>query len=309
MIFTQSLYLDAPNLREADAIVLGRTAEGGIILDRSIFAPAQSGYPGDSGRLAWSIAKPYGPPERMETIIATTLRSEGRAPILLSAEPYALPPLGARVVQHLDWERRHRLMRMHTALHLLSITLPRPVLGAKIGAKSSWIELGDLPETAHARVVAPVDISELEAGMNRLVAMQLPVASLWKGREVAPSLAPIYAHLTRESLGPSTRVPATVDETQARGGVGLLRARSEHVTRAQHALRLVRIGAQDAPLDVQPCAGPHVSNTAEIGRIHVQIKRAAQISRAEDERSADHLRGFGRLKTGETSLRLWISLA
>ncbi len=122
MITTQALFIEQPYARAAEARVLGRTAEGGLILDRTIFYPTGGGQSGDSGRLTWAGG---------EIAIATTIKGEGGAPILLPAEPSPLPPLGSVISQTLNWERRHRLMRVHTALHLLSVVMAYPVVGGR----------------------------------------------------------------------------------------------------------------------------------------------------------------------------------
>ena len=73
---------------------------------------------------------------------------------------------GARCA--LDWERRHRLMRMHSALHLLSVVLPYGVTGGSIGEDKGRLDF-DMPEP-------PEDVAALEARLNAYVAADLPVA-------------------------------------------------------------------------------------------------------------------------------------
>ena len=74
-------------------------------------------------------------------------------------------------VAALDWERRHRLMRMHTALHLLSVVLPYPVTGGSVGEDKGRLDF-DMPE-------APDNLAELEAGSTPWSAATLPVTSEW----------------------------------------------------------------------------------------------------------------------------------
>ena len=91
--------------------------------------------------------------------------------ILIPAEPQPLPRLGQAVVQHLDWSRRHSHMRVHTALHLLSVVIPLPVSGGAIAEGRGRLDF-DMPE-------APADPGALEAALNALIARDLAVNEEW----------------------------------------------------------------------------------------------------------------------------------
>lgn len=119
------LFRTDPYLRAAPARVTAVTAEGGILPDRPLFYPAGGGQPGDSGRLDWDGGS---------LPIAGAAKGADGAVVLLAEPGAPLPPVGAEVMQVLDWDRRYRHMRMHTALHLLSVVLPLPVTGGQIGA-------------------------------------------------------------------------------------------------------------------------------------------------------------------------------
>ena len=112
---TQPLFLEDAYQREATAVVTAHTAEGGIVVDSSVFYPTGGGQPGDSGRIFWSNG---------EMEIATAVKGEGNDIVLVPAVPAPLPRVGTEVRQEIDWERRYRHMRMHTALHLLSVIIP-----------------------------------------------------------------------------------------------------------------------------------------------------------------------------------------
>ena len=71
----------------------------------------------------------------------------------------------------LDWERRYRLMRMHSALHLLSVVLPYGVTGGQIGEDKGRLDF-DMPEP-------PEDVAAIEARLNELVAAGLPISAEW----------------------------------------------------------------------------------------------------------------------------------
>lgn len=227
------LYHADAYLRDAPARVTGYTAEGGILLDAPIFFPTGGGQPGDSGMLRWSDGE-----VEAAISIATTLRATGLAGgeaqvALVPAEPRALPPRGARVIQHLDWERRHRHMRMHTALHLLSAVIAQPVTGGQIGASRSRLDF-DMPDP-------PTDLAALNAALAGLIDRDLEVSTLWIAEE----------------------------ELQARPD--LVRTLSVRPPSGQGRVRLVRIGDEACPVDLQACGGIHVGRTGEIG--HVEITR------------------------------------
>jgi misacylated tRNA(Ala) deacylase len=82
-----------------------------------------------------------------------------------------LPPVGTVVHQVLDWDRRHRLMRVHTALHLLSVVIPLPVTGGQIGADRGRLDF-DMPEP-------PEDIEALNEALNVFIDADLPVTESW----------------------------------------------------------------------------------------------------------------------------------
>lgn len=159
---TDLLFRDDAYLAECEARVTGHTPEGGIIVDRSVFYPTGGGQPGDSGRIEW---------EGGALAIATAVKVEGGAVALVPAEPRAMPPVGAPVNLVLDWTRRHRHMRVHTALHLLSVVIPLPVTGGQIGVDRGRLDF-DMPDP-------PGDMAAVEAALNRLIDRDLAVTQEW----------------------------------------------------------------------------------------------------------------------------------
>lgn len=159
---SRPLFLSDAYLRDAPGTVTALTPEGGIILDRSVFYATGGGQPGDSGRIAW---------DGRSLAIATTIKGPDGALILIPAEAQPLPPVGAAVTQHLDWDRRYRHMRMHTALHLLSVVIPLPVTGGAIGADRSRLDFA-MPDP-------PADVAGIEAALNALIARDLVVSDNW----------------------------------------------------------------------------------------------------------------------------------
>lgn len=219
---TDLLFRSEPYLRESAAVVTAHTPEGGVVLDRTIFYATGGGQPGDSGRLTW---------DERSMPIATTIKGEAGQIVLLPAEPAPLPPVGSQVVQGLDWDRRHRHMRVHTALHLLSVVIPLPVTGGSIGADKGRLDF-NMPESL-------ADKDALNARLNDLIAQDLPVTEGW---------------ITDEELAANPSLVKTLS-VQPPKGTG--------------RVRLIGIGAGDAQIDLQPCGGTHVAHTGEIGPVHI----------------------------------------
>ena len=218
---TERLFLDQPELVSTTATVIAADAQG-IVLDRTNFYARSGGQPGDFGSLAWdggSIA------------IIDTVKGEGDTILHVPAPEQPLPPVGATVTTTLDWARRNRLMRMHSALHLLCVVLPgAAVTGGSIGADKSRLDF-DLPESP------PKDV--VEAGLNALVAADHPISTAW------------------------------VDEAILDSNPEMVRTLSVKPPRGSGRIRLVRIGADAVPVDLQPCGGTHVARTGLIGRLVV----------------------------------------
>ncbi len=166
---TDPLYRSEPYRREVPARVLAHTAEGGLLVDASVFYPSGGGQPGDSGHLIWSGG-------RLE--IADTVKHGAADVALVPATGSLLPALGEAVTLHLDWDRRFRHMQVHTALHLLSVVIPLPVTGGQITAEKGRLDF-DMPEP-------PEDVAAIEAALNDLVARDLEVSESWiTGAELA----------------------------------------------------------------------------------------------------------------------------
>ena len=152
---TEPLFLAAPYARTCEAVVTAHV-EGGVVLDRTVLYAAGGGQPGDTGTMG-GIA------------VTDTVKGEGGA--IVHRLDGAPPPVGDAVAVALDWERRHRHMRMHTALHLLSVVIPLPVTGGQIGEAKSRLDF-DMAE-------APQDKGALEAELNALAAADHAVSSEW----------------------------------------------------------------------------------------------------------------------------------
>ncbi|WP_224824657.1 alanyl-tRNA editing protein [Cognatishimia sp. MH4019] len=219
---TDLLFRTEPYLRDAPGVVTGLTDEGGIVLDQTIFYPTGGGQPGDNGRLVW---------EGGTLEIATAVKGEDGAVVLVPAEPAPMPTVGAEVTQHLDWDRRHRHMRVHTALHLLSVVIPLPVTGGAIGVEKGRLDFM-MPEP-------PEDRDALEAELNALIARDLRVTEGW------------------------------ITDAELQANPELVKTMSVMPPMGSGKVRLIGIGEGADQVDLQPCGGTHVASTAEIGTVRL----------------------------------------
>jgi len=162
---TEFVFREQSYLRTLPAIVTEVTPDGGIGLDRTIFYAASGGQPADSGRMTTADGRVVE--------IANVVHPDGDKTRIVHVPAEGAPTLtvGDAVTLELDWERRHRLMRMHTALHLLSVVFPFPVTGGQIGEDKGRLDF-DMPEV-------PANLGELEAKLNAMVAGNHAISTEW----------------------------------------------------------------------------------------------------------------------------------
>jgi misacylated tRNA(Ala) deacylase len=161
---TDLLFRDDAYLRSCEAEVTAITDRGAILLDRTVFYATGGGQPGDSGEMELA--------DGSRITIATAVYGEDRTQIVhVPAEGQALPAVGDKIVLHLDWARRYKLMRVHTALHLLSVVLPYPVTGGQIGEGDGRLDF-DLPEF-------PMEKEEVAARVNEISVADHAVTTDW----------------------------------------------------------------------------------------------------------------------------------
>ncbi|MEL6646659.1 MAG: alanyl-tRNA editing protein [Pseudomonadota bacterium] len=219
---TTPLFHHKPYAIEAEARVIGHTSEGGILVDKSIFYATGGGQPGDSGRITWDGGS---------VNIATAVKAEAGQIALVPSEPVMLPTTGTELRQVLDWERRFSHMRVHTALHLLSVVIPLGVTGGSISEGRGRLDF-DMPE-------APEDKPALEAALQELISRDLSVTESW------------------------------ISDAELDANPGLVKTMSVQPPRGAGRIRLIRIGEGEAQVDLQPCGGTHVARTAEIGQVRL----------------------------------------
>jgi misacylated tRNA(Ala) deacylase len=138
--------------------------ERGVRLDRTVFYPTGGGQPGDTGFLRFDGG---------EVRVVDTVKGEGGPDDVIHVlDPAAVPPtVGAVVEAVIDWDRRHRHMRMHTALHLLCAVVPGSVTGGQIGADKSRLDFNVPAES--------LDKDAIAAAVNARIAADAPVTTRW----------------------------------------------------------------------------------------------------------------------------------
>ena len=213
---TRMLFRDDAYAKEGVGTVVAVNDRGGIVVDASVFYPTGGGQPGDRGRILWDGG---------EANIVTTVKGGGDEIVLIPAEGALLPASGTEVRQVLDWPARFSHMRVHTALHLLSVIVPLPVTGGSISVGKGRLDF-DM-ETP------PEDKEALASELNDLIARDLAVTEDW------------------------------ITDAQLDANPGLVKTMSVKPPRSAGRVRLVRIGTDTDQIDLQPCGGTHVARTGD----------------------------------------------
>jgi len=216
---TEPLFREDGYLRSCAARV-SEADERGIRLDRTVFYPVGGGQPGDTGMLSLAAGQSIA--------IVDTLK--GALPdevIHVPAPGSELPEPGTEVVAEIDWERRHRLMRMHTCLHLLCSIVPGAVTGGQVSDGRGRLDF-DVPGSS-------LDKEAIASRLNALIVEGHPVGPRW------------------------------ITDAELAAQAELVRTMSVKPPSGTGRVRLMEISG----VDLQPCGGTHVRNTAEIGPVLV----------------------------------------
>ncbi len=155
---TRLLFRDDPYLKACTATVLA-ARENVVEFDRTIFYPLGGGQPGDTGTMSG-------------VRVVDTRKGADEGSVLHCLEPGALlPAVGSTVELEIDWERRYRHMRFHTALHLLGAFVRAPYTGCRIGEDKSHLDF----DTEMEKLVK----EEIEVGLNALIAARHATRAEW----------------------------------------------------------------------------------------------------------------------------------
>ena len=217
---TEELFREDPRLAHCEARITALD-ERGIRLDRTVFYPHGGGQAGDAGVLRLADG-------REVRIVDTKKGAEPGAIVHVPAPGTDLSALvvGTALTAQIDWARRHRHMRFHTATHLLCALIPHPVDGCSITADYARLDF---------HMTEPLDKETITLGLARLVAGSHAVSHRW------------------------------ISEAELDANPGLVRSMSVQPPRGLGRVRVMEITG----VDLQPCGGTHVANTAEIGAIVV----------------------------------------
>src|SRR5713226_6407224 len=160
---TELVFRDDAYARSCPARVTLADARG-IRLDRTVFYPTGGGQPGDTGTLRFALG--------MTIAIVDTLKGEGPDEVIhIPAPGSAVPEPGADLIAEIDWDRRHRLMRMHTCLHLLCAVVPGAVTGGQVSDGRGRLDF-DVPGSS-------LDKEAIAARLNQLIAAGHDVTPRW----------------------------------------------------------------------------------------------------------------------------------
>jgi len=217
---TELLYLTDSYLREFTAVV-AEQAEGGVVLDRTAFYAQSGGQPSDTGTLLDDDGGQY--------IVRKVQKVKGKVIHKIDGE---LPQVGIQVHGAIEWEHRHRLMRTHTALHILCGVIWRDY-GASV--------TGGNMEPLKARM--DFELESMSAAFSDEVEVKI-------NAEVAA------AHPVRIDILPREEAFQIPD---------LIRTKINLLPESIQEVRVVEIEG----LDLQADGGTHVANTREVGHIRV----------------------------------------
>lgn len=218
---TIALYNDDAYLKSCEAKLLV-VHDQSIVVDQTVFYPLGGGQLGDSGILSIE-GETYN--------IIDTVWGEGTQILHQLDRPIIGDVVSASITLELDWQRRIKLMKMHTCLHLICSMFDFPIVGARVG-----------PEKGHLDYFtdgAPIDKLASEEILQEIITQNHQISTekvpenefheFMKDRDIIGSMPPV------------------------KNGV----------------VRFVRIGDAANPLDYQPCGGTHVNNTSEIDHLTI----------------------------------------
>ncbi len=216
---TRKLYYEDPYLKEFEGDVI-YSKDGEIVLDSTAFYPEGGGQPSDRGYVEYG-GKQYHVKDVQKYGDVVVHFIDGHIPV------------GARVRGFIDWERRERLMRNHTAEHVL-LAACRRVLGKHVWQHGTQKDVHECRfDIAHYKPITREDIRRIEEEAMRIITSCIPVEAKFMNRTEAEMR---YGFVLYEGGIPPGR-----------------------------EIRVVRIGN----FDVEACGGTHVRNTGEIGFLKI----------------------------------------
>lgn len=160
---TEPLFREDAYLQACDATLIAVLPEG-IVLDRTVFYPAGGGQAGDSGVLQRA--------DGTEVVITDTRKGSEPGQILhIPVAGSILPEVGERVTARIDWARRYAMMRLHTALHVMSCVVIAPVTGGNISPDKARLDF-DIDMNL-------LDAEHIERQTNALIGRAVATTTQW----------------------------------------------------------------------------------------------------------------------------------
>ena len=219
---SELLFRDDAYLKSATAALVELTDNGGLIFDQTVFYPIGGGQPSDVGELISG--------DLNLKVREVRKGDQGKVVFFVEGSTEGIQ-IGQKFQQKIDWATRYGYMKIHTALHLLSVVIPLGVTGGSIGSQKGRLDF-EMPEPLENKEI-------LENELNELIARGLEITESW---------------ITDAELEEN---PSLVKTMRVKPPMG------------QGKVRLVRIGTETDEIDLQPCGGTHVKNTLEIGKIRL----------------------------------------
>ncbi|MHA1742821.1 MAG: alanyl-tRNA editing protein [Candidatus Heimdallarchaeota archaeon] len=230
MAKTELLYMNDNYIRTFTAKVIAK-GDDYFVLDKTAFYPEGGGQETDQGKITWG---------NVVLTVRKVKREEGEVRHFV-VEKEQLPPVGEEVQGEIDWDRRFTHMRFHTAIHVLSTYMKEhfnsEVVGNNISTRNGRADF-------HLEnALTQEQLKTIEAGVNEIIAQNLPVKISFMPREDAIAFLKEKGYQTDYI----NMVPKSVK-----------------------TFRIISVGDYDHA----SCAGTHVANTSEIGRIVVVKRRS-----------------------------------
>ena len=219
---SELLFRDDAYLKSATAELVELTDNGGLIFDQTVFYPIGGGQPSDVGELISD--------DLNLKVREVRKGDQGKVVFFVEGSTEGIQ-IGQKFQQKIDWPTRYGYMKIHTALHLLSVVIPLGVTGGSIGSQKGRLDF-EMPEPLENKEI-------LENELNELIARGLKITESW---------------ITDVELEEN---PSLVKTMRVKPPIG------------QGKVRLVRIGTETDEVDLQPCGGTHVKSTLEIGKIRL----------------------------------------
>jgi misacylated tRNA(Ala) deacylase len=244
---TELMFRDDAYLQTASARVLA-VHQRGIELDRTIFYPLGGGQQGDTGTLLRATG------ERIR--IADTRKGDAIDSVLHVPVPGAPhPEVGETLTLEIDWERRYALMRLHTALHVMSCVVVAPVTGGNIAPEKGRLDF-DID-------MSLLDAERIAHETNALIARGVETETVWitdAELDARPELVKTMSVQPPRGLGRVRllRIPGIdlqpcggthVSNIAEIGGIRVLRIRSEGRRNRRVEIALVSGGDEDRGLE------------------------------------------------------------